>query len=741
MEVLQGYVEAIIFANQDNGYVVAKINVDNKTVTAVGIVPCLQEGQQVRLEGEWTLHKSFGKQFSIKKYEEIVPTTTEGIENYLSSGIIRGIGPVTAKKIINKFGEDTLNVMDNDINRLKEIEGIGEKKFNIIKESYLEHHDLRNVIIYFQQHGLSQSQCLKVYKRFGANAKDIIENDPYLLCNEVKGIGFNTADKIANSIGIDKEATSRISSGMIYVLTRFCGYGNTYMEKEKLLQETKELLNIEGNKIEEVLYKIAAENKVIIEKNEILQIEAVFIPIFYYSELGITKKIAELSMVNYQNINTDINFEINVFEQKNKIRFSKSQKEAILCAFTNGIEIITGGPGTGKTTIIKCIIEIYENQGMKVLLGAPTGRAAKRITESTGREAKTIHRMLDLGANDDEEFVENTDIEPLEGDVIIIDEASMIDIFLMHSLLKAIKLGTRVIIVGDVNQLPSVGPGNVLKDLINSTLIKVVRLLEIFRQGAESLIITNAHRINKGEMPLVNAKDKDFFFIKNEDQDKIVNEILQLVSTRLPKFNKSWDKRNDIQILSPMKKGILGVVNLNARLQEVLNPPSKNKIERKQGTTVFREGDKVMQIKNNYSIKWTMFYNGEEVEGEGVFNGDIGFIKEINNEERTMIVIFDEEKRVVYSVENMDELELAYAITIHKSQGSEFKVVIIPTFMGSPFLMNRNLIYTAITRAKELVTVIGYTRALRYMIDNVNSAERNSTLEYRIKDIIKNVEM
>lgn len=737
MEVIQGIVEVILFKSDETGYVVAKVNVNNKPVTVVGTVPYLSEGQQVKITGEWKNHKQFGLQLNIISLEEILPTTIDGMEKYLSSGIIRGIGPVTAKKIIDHFGDETLEILDNNIERLKEIDGIGEKKYEVICESYMAQHDLKNIMLYFGEFGISQGQCLKIYKKFGPNGKEIIEKNPYKLCGEIKGIGFSTADRIAKALGMDNESEERIKSGIEYIINRFCSYGNTYMPKEKAIEEASELLNINKDIIEENIYSASLDNRIIVEK--ICEQEGVFLTPYYYSELGITERIAKLAIENFQNINTDIEYEIKNFENKNNITFAISQKEAISGAFTDGIEIITGGPGTGKTTIIKSIIDIYENQGLKVLLAAPTGRAAKRMTESTGRESKTIHRLLDIGAGDEDDIVlSNCEVEKtLEGDVIIIDEASMIDVFLMFNLLKAIQVGTRLIIVGDVDQLPSVGAGNVLKDLINSTLIKVVRLKEIFRQGSESLITTNAHRINKGEMPFLNRKNNDFYFIKEEDIEGILNIILDLVNRRLPTFNKEWDKIKDMQILTPMKKGVLGVVNLNEKLQEILNPPSKNKKEKKIKGIIYREGDKVMQIKNNYNITWTSINSSEE-KGEGIFNGDIGYIYSIDNERGEIIVIFDEDRKAIYSRENMEELDLAYAITIHKSQGSEFKVVIMPSFMGSPFLMNRNLLYTGITRAKNLVTVVGYTRALKFMVDNNRNLERYSTLEYRIKDILKN---
>ena len=738
MEVLEGFIEDIKFKSEENGYTVAKLNNRNKSIVIVGTMPFISEGQHVKLTGEWKIHQKFGAQFNVKELEEIFPTSIEEIEKYLSSGIIRGIGPVTAKKIINYFGEDTLNILDNEIERLREIEGIGEKKFNIIYKSYEEQHYLKNIVLYFQQYGISYNQCLKICTKLGVNAPEIVKENPYILCHEIKGIGFSMADKIASINGLDKESDFRVICGIQFILNRFCIAGNTFMPKNILISQTKELLNIPENIIEQGLYNGHLENKFIVEK--VNDIEGVFLPLYNYSENGITKKIAELSMENFQVINTDIEFEIQGFEKKQGISFAKSQKEAIVGAFTNGIEIITGGPGTGKTTIIKCIIDIYENQGMKVLLGAPTGRAAKRMTESTEREAKTIHRLLDIVAGN-EEYINMSSTEPLECDVLIVDEASMIDIFLMYNLLKSIKLGTRLIIVGDVDQLPSVGAGNVLKDLINSDIIKVVRLKEIFRQGKESLIITNAHRINSGEMPYLNRKDNDFYFIKSENINNILFILLDLINRRLPNFNKKWDKKRDIQILSPIKKGPLGILNLNERLQEILNSPSKDKKEIKQKNLIFREGDKVMQTKNNYNLKWTSITGIGESEGEGVFNGDVGFIRNIDEEEKIITVIFDEERKVIYDSDSIEELELAYAITIHKSQGSEFKVVIIPAFTGAPFLMNRNLLYTGITRAKELVVVVGYPQALKYMVDNKSSMERYSSLEYKIKQVLSNSEL
>lgn len=735
MEVLSGFVESIVFKSEETGYVVCKIRSEKNLVSAVGTIPFIKEGQNVKLTGEWTVHKQFGNQFNIQDYEEILPNSLDGIEKYLSAGIIHGIGPITAKKIIEKFGEKTLDIMENNIERLMEIEGIGEKKFQIIYESYIEQQGLKDVILYFSKHGVTNNQCVKIYKQFGPNARQIVSHNPYILCEEISGIGFKTADRIAMSIGIESNSDFRIQSGIKYVMNQFCASGNTFMPKKNIIEECEKNILISRELIEKNIYNMAAEQKIVIEK--VNDVEVGFLLPYYYCELGVTSKIITLGLQEIQTINSDIDFEVSVFEKEQKIKFAPSQREAILGAFNNGIEIITGGPGTGKTTIIKCIIDIYENNGMNVILGAPTGRAAKRMTESTGREAKTIHRLLEMGVSEDDESVfEKGEASPLDADVIIIDEASMIDIMLMQNLLKAIKLGTRLIIVGDVDQLPSVGPGNVLQDLIECEYIKVVRLKDIFRQAAESLIVTNAHRINEGQMPILNKKDKDFFFISQENMDRVVETIIDLINRRLPTFNKSWDKFRDMQVLTPTRKGVLGVTNLNIRLQEIFNPSSDEKKEKSSRDIVFREGDKVMQTKNNYSLKWFRIAGVGENEGTGVFNGDLGFIQSVDEEKKSLTIIFDDERKVIYDFNYLDELDLAYATTIHKSQGSEFKVVIIPAFMGSPFLMNRNLLYTGITRAKQLVVVVGSQRALMYMINNTNSMERYSSLKYRIKDII-----
>lgn len=738
MEALNGIVESIVFKSSDTGYTVIKFRENNIIHTAVGVLPHVKEGQNLKITGSWFNHSQFGKQFKVEECEEILPTSKDGIEKYLSSGIIQGIGPVTAKKIVNKFGEDTLNILDNNIERLKEIEGIGKKKLETIIESYREQRELKNITIFLQTHGLSVNQCLKIYKKYGASSVDTVKNNPYILCDEISGIGFKTSDKIARSLGIEVDSPFRIQSGIRYVINEFCANGHTFMPKDELIKEASNVLTVSGDIIEENIKNAALDRKIKLER--VNDKEGVFTIPNYYCELGITNRILTLAISNFQDISVDVDHLILQFEKKNNITFAESQKDAIISAFQNGIEIITGGPGTGKTTIIKCIIEIFETCGLKVLLGAPTGRAAKRMSESTGKEATTIHRMLDMGVFEKEEsvFVTNAEEHSLEADVVIIDEASMIDITLMNALLKSIKVGTRLIIVGDVDQLPSVGAGNVLNDFIESGFTKVVRLKEIFRQGKESMIVVNAHKINKGEMPKLNEKGTDFFFIRNDIQEGILNTIIDLINTRLPKFNSNWDKSKSIQVLVPMKKGVLGVTNLNERIQNVLNPKAPYKKEKEFRSMVFREGDKVMQIKNNYSLKWTRIAGKGEHEGSGVFNGDMGFIESIDLEGKKLSIIFDDERRVIYDFMYLDELDLAYAITIHKSQGSEFPVVIIPAYMGAPLLMNRNLLYTGITRAKEMVVVVGIPKALKYMVDNTRSMERYSSLNWRIKEVISN---
>lgn len=736
MPEIQGVVEDIVFQNEDNGYVVAHISQNDEDVTIVGCIPYIIEGQNLKLIGNWVKHPNFGTQFKVESCEEVLPKTVVGIERYLSSGVIAGIGPVTAKKIVAKFGEETLDVLDFHIERLSEIEGIGEKKIELIYESYSKQREVKNIMVFLQTYGVTPNQCVKIYKRFGNDSIKTVKENPYVLTDEISGIGFKTADKIARSLGVGADSQYRIQSGIKFIINEFCNLGNTYMPMDKLLAEGQSILGVNAESIEKSVFDSAFEGKI---KVEIIEGKnCVFTMPYYYAELGVTKKILTLSFSKYDSLEIDVDKEISEFEESNNFKFAPSQIEAIKGSVENGVEIITGGPGTGKTTIINCITAIFEKAHLRVMMGAPTGRAAKRMSEATGKESKTIHRLLEIGFSDEEdrEFLRDEDT-PLECDVVIIDEASMIDIILANSLLKAVSLGTRLIIVGDVDQLPSVGPGNVLRDLIESNCVKVVRLKEIFRQAQESMIVVNAHLINNGEMPMLNEKNKDFFFLRQNNADEILSTIIELIYTRLPKFNKKWDRVKHIQILTPIRKGSLGVVNLNKKLQNILNPEAKNKKQKEFRETIFRVGDKVMQIKNNYSLKWTRVKGDGEKEGMGVFNGDVGYVEDIEEETNNVVVVFDEERRVAYENLYLDELDLAYAITIHKSQGSEFPVVIIPSFMGPPLLMNRNLLYTGITRAKQLVVLVGSIKALHFMIGNNKSFDRYSSLKWRISQIVE----
>lgn len=729
---LKGVIENIVFKNNENGYTVAKFKYGKNNTIIVGYMPYVQEGQNLKVEGEWTQHFKFGKQFKVEVCEEVVPNSISGIEKYLSSGVISGIGPVTAKKIVEHFGDETLHILDNDVNRLREIKGIGDKKIKVIIQSYSKQKEIRDIMVFLQTYGVSISQCVKIHKKYGSNSINVVKENPYRLTDDIRGIGFKMADKLARNLGIEKDSPFRIQSGIKYVINEFCTLGNTYMPYDKLIKEAADILEVSEENVDKGVYECALEGKIKIETIE--EEKCVFTIPFYYSELSVTKKVIDLTVGEYKKLKIDIEKEINKFEEKNNISLAQSQKEAIIGAVNYGIEIITGGPGTGKTTIINCIIDIFENAGLNVYMAAPTGRAAKRMAEATGREAKTIHRLLELGygEQDSMEFFKNEQ-SPLDCDVLIIDEASMIDIMLMNNLLKAINYGTRIIIVGDVDQLPSVGPGNVLRDIIESKCVKVVRLKEIFRQSKESMIIINAHKINNGEMPILNKKNNDFYFMRCEERDKILSTIIELINVRLPKFNNEWNNINDIQILSPMRRGVLGVENFNIELQNVLNPRSNDKKEKKFHDTVFRIGDKIMQTKNNYSIKWNKL--GSDDSGMGVFNGDVGYICDIDEDEN-VTVIFEDDKLVQYDNTSLDEITLAYAITIHKSQGSEFPVVIIPMFMGPPLLMNKNLLYTGITRAKKLVIIVGSEKALSFMIKNDRSFERYSALRWRITRIM-----
>lgn len=738
---LEGVVETIVYRNDENGYTVAKLEHNKKLISVVGCMPLLSEGQRVKITGDWTIHATFGEQIKVENCEEIIPSTLEGIEKYLASGIVNGIGPVTAKRIVEKFGKDTLDIMEMNPLKLTEVEGIGEKKAAAIAENFEEQRELRHVMIFLQSYGITPAYAIKIFKKYGAETVKTVKENPYKLCDDINGIGFKTADKIARNLGIDLNSKYRIMAGIKYILSGCTANGHVFLPKLYLFDECSKILNVSEDLIEEALVGLVIAKELVVEN--IQEDTAVYLNTLYYSELGVAKKLIELSIYgneeNEANFNEDIEKEINEFQNCNCIEFATEQRQAIISGVKNSLSVITGGPGTGKTTIIKCMISIFEKKGMSIVLGAPTGRAAKRITETTGYEAKTIHRLLEMGYMPEEgdSIFSKDESDPIETEVIIIDEASMIDILLMNNLLRALALGTKLIMVGDIDQLPSVGPGNVLRDIIDSRAVNVVKLNKIYRQSYESLITLNAHKINNGDMPELNDKEKDFFFIQKGTGNDILEEILNLAHKRLPAFKEGFDSIKDIQVLSPMRKGEVGIYNLNNKLQQLLNSKSNNKEEKQFKDYVLRIGDKVMQIKNNYAIEWESVSGKSEFQGTGVFNGDIGYIEKIDNEAQSVYVIFDDDKRVKYDFVSLDELELAYAITIHKSQGSEFPIVVIPIWNGPPMLMTRNLIYTAVTRAKKLVVLVGTKRNLQGMINNNTIAKRYTRLKFRIESIVE----
>ena len=730
MEKIEGMISDIVFKNKDNGYVIAHLSNENNDVVIVGCMPTLTVGESIEVEGKWVNHKTYGTQFEVSSFMPVTPSSIEGIYVYLSSGMIKGIGEKMAKRIIDKFGVDTLDIIQNSPHRLSEVEGIGSKKIEQIAKSYEDNRELRNIIMQLSPYGITPNLCLKIYKKYKNKAVDVISRNPYKLAEDVRGIGFKVADKIAENLGIDKLSKDRIMQGILYSLNQSLASGHTYLPKDILVQESSKLLGVEKEYILDCILGLAYDQKIHIEKGLGHEDHIYLIP-YYLSENGVCKQIIKLAQSDFKDLNIDVEKEIEKVEEETGIKLANNQALAVKEAIKSGLVVITGGPGTGKTTTINTIIKVFENNEQEVLLAAPTGRAAKRMSETSNKEAKTIHRLLEMGyATDSEELVFLKDEEdPIKADVVIVDEVSMVDIVLMYSLLKAIKPGTRVILVGDSDQLPSVGAGNVLKDIIDSEVINVVRLNEIFRQAQESMIVVNAHRINQG-LPLhLNVKGKDFFFIKKNTNEEILKEIVGLVSTRLPKFY-NLDKLKDIQVLAPMRKGDLGVANLNIELQKYLNKEEKYKVEETLQKRIFRVGDKVMQIKNNYTKKWETEDKSES--GEGIYNGDIGYIYHIDKENKIIYVLFDQTKIVSYEYSELDELDHSFCTTIHKSQGSEFPAIVIPVTWAPPMLLNRNLLYTAVTRAKKLVVLVGDVKYLEYMIRNNKTNDRHSNLSKKL---------
>lgn len=730
-ETLEGVVAEIIYQNDENGYTVCEVDSGKEEVVVVGTMPSIGAGETVRFYGEWTTHPDYGNQFRAQGYENIMPKTQTQILMYLSMGIIKGVGPSTATKIVEKFGDKALDVMRDDPLLLTKIKGISEKKALAMSESLISKQAMQNLVMFLQPFGVTANFALKVYKKFGHDAQNKINENPYVLC-EIDGIGFQSADRLAMQLGISHDNEHRLFQGVLYVLRECARGGNTFLYRDELEAYSQKVLNVDETAIRNAIFSLIASNMIIseIQNDKTL----LYLPLYYNAEIGVARRLA--AFVERKSQYTCKNFDViaESIAAQTGITLSLQQKEACKSACSGNIFIITGGPGTGKTTIINTIISIFEREERSIALCAPTGRAAKRLSETCAMEAKTIHRLLEINYadGDNQSFARNASY-PIDEDVIIIDEMSMVDINLMYALLKAIRDDSILIMAGDFDQLPSVGPGNVLCDMINSGKIPFARLTEIYRQASESMIVVNAHRINEGDMPYLNDKGKDFFHLERKDGDDILNTIALLYSTRLPKAY-SFDTLQDIQVISPSRKTKLGVIDLNKKLQSEVNPPSEKKNEKSFGDFIFREGDKVMQIRNNYDIHWTSLSDGSE--GQGVFNGDIGRISTINSYAKTVSVIFDEDKKVILDFNQLEDIEPAYAVTVHKSQGSEFPAVIIPMYPSAPQLMNRNLLYTALTRAKELVVLVGRKEVLQSMVVNKNTKKRNSGLLYKLEKLI-----
>ncbi|MBR5636060.1 MAG: ATP-dependent RecD-like DNA helicase [Pseudobutyrivibrio sp.] len=743
MEEITGYVENIIYRNADNGYTVLDFVVDEFLITCTGVFPAVGEGENLLLRGDYVDHPTYGKQFKATSYEAVAPTDVASMERYLGSGAIRGIGPKLAARIIKKFDDDTFRIIEEEPERLAEVKGISLNKAMEISDQIVGAKDIRNAMIFLDKYGLHGNKAIKIYNRFGNEIYNIIQSNPYKLADEVSGIGFKTADEIASQVGIKVDSEFRIKGGIMYVLTQGASFGHTYLPEDTLTDMSVDLLKVDADSISAQIMNLAMDKKLIIKKDAEGN-RQIYSRAFYRMEESIAGMLKELN-VTYKVDKEDLEKVIRRIEKEGEFTLDDLQKEAVITAVERGLFVLTGGPGTGKTTTITTMIHIFEEEGYNIFLGAPTGRAAKRMSEATGYEARTIHRMLEVAGrmSDDDDDVtsfakfERNEDNPLECDVIIIDEMSMVDVSLMYALLKAISPGTRLILVGDEHQLPSVGPGNVLKDILASEKFSSVTLEKIFRQAQESDIVVNAHKIHQGEHVVLDNKSKDFFFLKRDEADTIINVMLTLVRDKMPKYVDAGI--SEIQVLTPTRKGLIGVERLNTILQRFLNPEAPGKNEWKGDTRLFREGDKVMQIKNNYQLEWevTGNYNITLEKGVGVFNGDVGIIKDINDWAKTVTVEFEEGRKVVYPFANLDELELAYAITIHKSQGSEYPAVVMPIMDGPKMLMNRNILYTAITRAKKCVTMVGDANVFYSMIDNVSQAKRYSGLKERIAEVFR----
>ena len=736
MEVRKGYVEHIVFRNNENGYTVFQLVSEEEELTCVGLFSVLAEGELVQVSGYMKEHPLYGEQLQVEQYELLAPEDETAMERYLGSGAIKGIGAAMAARIVRRFKGDTFRIIEEEPERLAEVKGISEKKAIEISAQMEEKKDLRQAMMFLTQYGISVPLAVKIYQQYGNRTYQVVEENPYRLADDISGIGFKIADEIASRIGIHTDSDYRIRSGLLYVLLQATGEGHTCLPKEDLLHRASALLGVEEEQMETQLMNLCMDRKLVMkEQNGKVM---VWYGQYYYMELNVAKMLHDLNL-ECEMEESQIVKKLSKVEKQASITLDEMQRKAVVEAVKNGVLVITGGPGTGKTTTINAIIRYFETEDMEILLAAPTGRAAKRMTEATGWEAVTIHRLLELSGvpSDDRSTAsfERNEENPLEADVIIIDEMSMVDIFLMNALLKAVSVGTRLILVGDINQLPSVGPGCVLKDIIRAGSCPVVQLTRIFRQASQSDIIVNAHKINRGEYVTLDNKSRDFFFLQRQDPNVILRVVLALVQEKMPRYVDA--RPTDIQVLTPMRKGSLGVENLNEMLQRYLNPPSPEKNEKETARGRFREGDKVMQIKNNYQIEWEARnrYGIAIDKGTGIFNGDMGIVQQIDLLAETMEVLFDDYRTVTYSFQMLEELELAYAVTIHKSQGSEYPAVVIPLLTGPRMLMNRNLLYTAVTRARSCVTLVGSPETFAQMIDNASEQTRYSGLYDRIREV------
>lgn len=743
-ETVTGYIDHIIFRNEENGYtvMVVKNSENEEELTCVGSFPAVSQGTTIQASGIYTHHPVYGKQFQISSFVEKIPEDTYAMERYLGSGAIKGIGAALAARIVRRFGEDTIRIVEEEPERLAEVKGISEKKAREIATQVTEKTEMRKAMIFLQKYGISLNLGAKIYQKYKDSLYTVLQENPYRLAEDISGVGFKIADEIAARIGIHADSDYRIRSGMLYTLLQASGEGHTYLPKDQLFARCAKLLGVDESYMEKHLMDMLLDRKLVMQEKKGEKI--IYPSQYYYLELNTARMLCELNICCPEDENI-VEKRIASIEKETGTVLDEMQKKAVIEAAGHGLFILTGGPGTGKTTTINAIIRFFEGEGAELRLAAPTGRAAKRMTEATGYEAQTIHRLLELNGMPEDDrntgavHFERNAQNPLEADVIIIDEMSMVDIHLMHSLLLAITAGTRLILVGDENQLPSVGPGNVLRDIIHSGCFPVIELTKIFRQASESDIVVNAHKINRGEPVEIHNKSRDFFFLKRYDADMIIRVVIALIQDKLPRYVNA--RPFEIQVLTPMRKGLLGVERLNQMLQRYLNPQDGSKKEKTLGDRLFRQGDKVMQIKNDYQMEWEVRgrYGIPVEKGIGVFNGDTGILREINEFAETAEVEFEDGRFATYSFKQLEELELAYAITIHKSQGSEYPAVILPVLSGPQMLLNRNLLYTAVTRARKCVTVVGSEETFAEMIRNEKQQKRYSALDERIRELNESI--